>query len=394
MSVVKLSRPVPLRNRKEVVKNLYWIDSRIGEIRFIGDEGTDLSVEAVAGQEIPDAILKKVKVHAESLARSLDMLVEKEIFHNDGPRGHWMAEDPSERMEALGWLQRAGEGVYRRFGPLLKLHRSLDALFRDMSLGLVSEERDFPVLIETETVKKAGYLHSFPHNANFVTHLCPDEDRVAEFKESLHADGPTRTGDCCAPTSTHMLSPTVCYHFYDLHRGRRIGPGEVLGTTVVSKCFRYEGKAMRGLERLREFSMREIIFVGEPEAILRRRESLQELFRNLSVRLGLTAVLKTASDPFFIDTLSAKRLYQVGFDLKQELKAFLPYSGDDLAVGSVNYHQDHFGKDFGMTLADGSPAHSCCLGFGIDRWCLAVVAQFGLDPVNWPLPLAAEGGSP
>jgi seryl-tRNA synthetase len=54
------------------------------------------------------------------------------------------------------------------------------------------------------------------------------------------------------------------------------------------------------------------------------------------------------------------------------------------AIGSSNYHEDHFGHSFDLRLADGTPAHSACVGFGLDRVALALFATHGMDPEAWP----------
>ena len=54
------------------------------------------------------------------------------------------------------------------------------------------------------------------------------------------------------------------------------------------------------------------------------------------------------------------------------------------AVASFNYHQDHFAHTFGVTMADGGPAHTACLGFGLERIRLGLLRRHGLDPATWP----------
>jgi hypothetical protein len=62
-----------------------------------------------------------------------------------------------------------------------------------------------------------------------------------------------------------------------------------------------------------------------------------------------------------------------------------PFKNSTLAVGSYNYHQDFFGRNLDITLPDGSPAHTGCVAFGLERIAFAFLAQFGLDPSHWPL---------
>jgi seryl-tRNA synthetase len=53
----------------------------------------------------------------------------------------------------------------------------------------------------------------------------------------------------------------------------------------------------------------------------------------------------------------------------------MPVGSETIAVASFNYHEDHFGRAFGITLRDGSHAHTACVAFGIERWELALRAQ-------------------
>jgi seryl-tRNA synthetase len=135
--------------------------------------------------------------------------------------------------------------------------------------------------------------------------------------------------------------------------------------------------------------MREVVFVGDPDWIaVSRTEALGEGQRILE-DLDLDYEIATASDPFFIDSYASQTAYQRGFDLKYELLCPLKYRGKQLAVGSVNYHQDFFGRTFDIDY-DGRPCHTACIGFGLERLALAVIARHGTDPSGWP-PMLRSG---
>jgi hypothetical protein len=51
---------------------------------------------------------------------------------------------------------------------------------------------------------------------------------------------------------------------------------------------------------------------------------------------------------------------------------------------SFNYHREHFGNVWDMRDADGAPAHTSCVAFGIDRLTVALFAVHGLDLQRWP----------
>ena len=64
--------------------------------------------------------------------------------------------------------------------------------------------------------------------------------------------------------------------------------------------------------------------------------------------------------------------------------------GRPLAIASFNDHELFFGDAFGISLADGMPAWTGCVAFGLERWLLAVLASYGVDPRNWPLTLTTH----
>jgi seryl-tRNA synthetase len=64
----------------------------------------------------------------------------------------------------------------------------------------------------------------------------------------------------------------------------------------------------------------------------------------------------------------------------------IPVASDEkpTAITSCNYHIDHFGHAFGIHSSDGLPAHTACIGFGLERIALALFTSHGFDPDQWP----------
>jgi seryl-tRNA synthetase len=54
------------------------------------------------------------------------------------------------------------------------------------------------------------------------------------------------------------------------------------------------------------------------------------------------------------------------------------------AVCSFNFHQQHFGSTFAIMTADGEPAHTACLGFGLERVVMALFKAHGFNAGRWP----------
>jgi seryl-tRNA synthetase len=113
------------------------------------------------------------------------------------------------------------------------------------------------------------------------------------------------------------------------------------------------------------------------------RDAWRDRALELLHQVGVEAEFDVASDPFFGRSgrmLAASQRQQA---LKFEILA--PIGGPEpTAVASFNYHEDHFSAAFGLEMADGGPAHTACLGFGLERISLALVRAHGVDPDTWP----------
>jgi len=151
--------------------------------------------------------------------------------------------------------------------------------------------------------------------------------------------------------------------------------------------FRYESRNASGLDRLYEFNVREIVFVGTDEFVAQKRRQAIPLVTGLAKTFDLDMKVETATDPFFATVSASKKFFQAAQEVKNEI--LIPVLDKDcnkksMACGSVNMHGRFFGEKFNITASDGEPASTGCIGLGIERWVLAAFTQHGFDPMRWP----------
>jgi len=159
--------------------------------------------------------------------------------------------------------------------------------------------------------------------------------------------------------------------------------------TAQGTCWRHEAERTFALERGWAFTMREIVCLGSERDVKEFLDRAAARVAALERALGIEAELETASDPFFAPTARGRAALQRIKGLKQEL-VFRFADGRPLAIASFNDHELFFGEAFGISLADGMPAWTGCVAFGLERWLLAVLASYGVDPRNWPLTLTTH----
>jgi seryl-tRNA synthetase len=282
-----------------------------------------------------------------------------------------------------GWVIELGKGQLGLAGSALALARAIDAdcarIGRDF---FGASEHAYPSLIPASVLARCGYFGSFPQSVTFAAHLGEDFDRLEAFR-AANADAsgleiPDRSDlviDAC-------LAPAVCYHAYPSLEGSTL-PADGRAIGCAGRCYRWESSNLVGLERLWDFSMREIVFLGTHEHVIaRRREAIDAAMHQLE-RFGLGGSIESANDPFFPTASATKRFWQSAADLKFELR--LPIeSGRTLAVASFNVHENFFGSAFSIRTPDGKPACTACTAWGIERFVLACFSQHGFEQKDWP----------
>jgi hypothetical protein len=358
------------------------VSESLHSVDFADERRDALVFEVKPGRE-SDAplIAARCAAVAETMSR-VRRFPEKRLLERKA--GHRLFEgDPHPLLEAKGELVRCGTGRYALGPGLVGLMEYFDGKLRAMAATFAAPAMQFPALIGADTLGRCRYFGSFPHSLTLVTHLREDLEAIRRF-----ASGATWTGDYLAceradlAEVTCLLSPAVCFHWYASLQGRTgVGPRSM---TAVGRCFRYEAVNLMGLQRLWDFAMREIVFVGSADYVQRQRQRAIDESAALLDCWGLEYEISSATDPFFADAFAEQSAFQLLADLKFEVKATIPYASSRLAVGSFNYHGDFFGRCFDVSQPDGQPTHSACVAFGLERLVLTFVAQHGVDPEAWP----------
>lgn len=281
----------------------------------------------------------------------------------------------SDVIQAVPGLRWHANGQAVLSGPLLSYARKLDAAFVALGEAYAAEEHRFPTFINAIELAKLDYFRSFPQLATFPVTLRRDDDNLGRFVagESVRGDGSLALTELDPVRA--VLTPAACYHLYVHFQGRDVdGP---LHVTTSNTCFRHED-FYRPLERQWGFTMREIVCLGTAEEVRDFLNRTRAAADDLLARLGIPISWTQATDPFFRPARNAKYLMQKLDPVKHEA-----VFDDFLAIGSVNFHHDHFGKTFDISR-EGRPAYSGCVAFGLERWLYALAHRHGPDPRDWP----------
>ena len=288
------------------------------------------------------------------------------------------AEDLAGLKEAL-FLETGVDGVYARTGLYESVVEALAALISRYR-PKEAEVLRFPPVMSRAQLERHGYLKSFPNLLGAVSCLCGDERHIRGVVTRYVEDGEPWT-DALSPADL-VLAPAACYPVYPLAAARGPVPAAGLTFDVAADCFRREPST--DIDRFQSFRMREYVRIGTPEQIQSFRQEWIERATGMADRLGLNYRVDLASDPFFGRGGQIVALAQIEQALKFELLVPVRSAEEPTACMSFNYHQDHFGLTWDLNTADGSPAHTGCVAFGMDRLAVAMFATHGTDVDAWP----------
>ena len=292
-----------------------------------------------------------------------------------------------EQLVQHGLLIESGvSGVYGRGQEFERVRWAFDALVTRSGGTDEPEHMAFPPLLPRAQLEKIGYLKNFPHLAGSIFAFEGDEPQAAaqEERASRHEDW----SEFQAMTDL-VLTPAACYPVYPAIAARGpLKPGGITVDAGGSYVFRHEPSGDPA--RLQMFHQREIVRIGEPETVAAWRDGWRDRSVALLRSVGLDARPDVASDPFFGRSGRLLARSQKAQALKFEV--LVPIAGPEpTAVASFNYHQDYFSSTYGIAMENGGgPAHTACLGFGLERITLALFRAHGLEVPSWPARVREE----
>ncbi len=285
-----------------------------------------------------------------------------------------------EELIARGHLIPGGEpGIYGRGSDFHKIFTAFDELVTRMGAADRPERPRFPPVMPRRTLERAGYLKSFPQLCGCIFSFGGAD--AAAFDLAARAERGEDWSALLSKTDA-VLVPAACYPAYPAIalRGPLAPNGAVLD---LGPCWVFRNEPSEDPARMQMFHQRELVRIGEAEDVLEWRDTWMSRAALMYEKLALDARLEVASDPFF--GRGGKLLANSQREQRFKFEMLAPIACDEpTAVTSFNFHQEHFGTAFGIQFADGRPANSACVGFGLERITLALLRAHGMEISNWP----------
>jgi len=286
-----------------------------------------------------------------------------------------------DRLFDKGLLIDTGvDGLYGRSGQFEDVITGLERLVSKVGGGDKAEAIRFPPGINRAYFEKSGYMKSFPQLAGTVHSFCGCELDHINLLKCMDEGGDDWAKD--QKITDIVLTPAACYPLYPTIAKRGNLPDGGGLYDIQSYCFRHEPSKDPARQQL--FRMREYVRMGTESDVTDFRQLWMDRGVAMMKGIGLDVKLDIANDPFFGRAGRMLANNQRDQNLKFELLIPVTSTTNLTACMSFNYHQDAFGAKWGLNLADGSVAHTACVGFGLERLALALLAKHGLDVDQWP----------
>lgn len=295
-------------------------------------------------------------------------------------------KDPIKILKKNGEIKKISNELFQFQGSFLNVFRKTNEYFFKLAINKYKAiDQENPSLWPIDLYKKINYFNEFPQQSLLVFGLKKNHKNLKKF--SLNHDK-SKNYKKILPSnqfegSEYGLQPAVCDNCYYAFRNLKIFRNSIY--TTYNKVFRNETSNYKSLDRLITFSVRDIIFMGSKNFVIKtRNQLLDDIIKFLKIA-GIQCSIETANDPFFIGNIN-KKLFQNLFNLKYEILALIPFLKKKIAVGSINLHLDTFGKAFNISNKKKN-IFSGCVGIGFERLLLTLYSQHGNDLGKWPIKL-------
>lgn len=255
-----------------------------------------------------------------------------------------------------------------------KFENMVKELFDNSDVALT--EKLYPVMLPIHGYKKTGYLKRTPQYAIFCCSAIENMKLLNEM-DGMDFSEYKRLID----TPKYALSPSACFHVYEEYKDKILVKNTVV--TFTQSVFRNEGRFnFSQFGRMRDYHVREIVFIGDYQFVTSARELEMDAVKDFIVRMEINARMVLASDAFILPKMQKFKKIQKIDKSKYELQFSCDHE-EYMSVASFNLHGEAFALPFNIKV-DNKDTVTGCIGFGLERFVLAFLSQYGEDSNQWP----------
>ena len=263
--VLELPREVDREVAGDIEKESVFVSPLIERI-IVNENGKSARLVTRAGADLVE-VTDKAKRFLEVMVRQVTGFEIKVFVDTKRKDTGPYQIGVNDGLVKRGWMHDYGKGQVAYSGPVLKLAQLINEKAGELyGKAYRAEDAHFPAMIDADTLHKCGYFDSHPNAVTFVGNVIEDFDAIEEFRRANSC-----SEGALMPHQDHIhidgmcLNPAACFPCYPTLTGKKFETGECY--TWLGRVFRYESRNINGLDRLYEFNVRELVFVGTEEYV-------------------------------------------------------------------------------------------------------------------------------
>ncbi|HID91290.1 TPA: serine--tRNA ligase [Candidatus Bathyarchaeota archaeon] len=350
---------------------------------------------------VPDRVIGIVQEIIAKLLRPPRVVSKRlPVIRQSPPKALPFGDDPARVAIELGWIKEfPGRGQWVYTTPYAKLFYVIrDILLSEVAHKLGFEPFLLPKLIPLEVMRSMGYLDSIPEGMYYVCPPPREPEAFKTFKETIRMTREIPLDDLkrTIKSPSYVLAPAQCEPFWQFF-AKEVVDAEALPIKLYDHSgwtYRWEGGGVEGIVRLQEFHRIELAYLGLPEQVVETRDAVVDELVNVVDRIVDLEWRITIARPFYV---AEEEGPEEDIPSAYDIEIYLPYRGprdksEWLEVAGCFVHRRKYVDSFKIKERKGREIWTGCAGLGLSRFVAAFLAEYGLDPGDWPRSIARRYG--
>lgn len=259
-----------------------------------------------------------------------------------------------------------------------------DSKFSEIAYELGAIEKLYPVLLPLDAYSMTGYVRKTPQYAIFCSTVKESLKELEQTDAAVH----NKKIKEIIKEPRFALSPSACFHTYIEYKDKTLKDNTIV--TFKQNVFRNEGRLnYNEIGRLCDYHVREIVMLGSNQFIIEIRDKIMQKSKELMSKLQLVGDISLASDSFVVPKMQMYRKIQHIDKSKYEMHLNIS-SDKSISTASYNLHGKAFTDPFNISVENCEDTVTACVGFGLQRWILAFLSQYGFNEEYWPEEVKSE----
>ena len=253
-----------------------------------------------------------------------------------------------------------------------------DKIFCNIAIDMGAIEKIYPTLLPLKDYLLTGYIKKSPQHAIFCSNVKENLKILEDTDNSIRY---VKLNSILSEPQ-FALSPSACFHTYIEYSDKEIDRNTIV--TFRQNVFRNEGRLnYNEIGRLRDYHVREIVLIGNEEYVENCRKKIMDRVVEIMEKWKIQGDISLASDSFIMPKMQKyRKIQQID---KSKFEMHLNVNKDEtISTASFNLHGRAFTDPFNIKIKGTENTVTGCVGFGLQRFVIAFICQYGLDENNWP----------